>query len=206
MSWSAPADNGGGAITGYRVYVDGNAIGDVGGSSTGATVNNVPTGTHEFGVAAINSATGRSRDGTVNVSHRPDEAKAGQAADREGDGGQARRREDREDRLAAACGRGQPRDQRLPDHRLPAEQPRQVREDQHLAGARVGRALHHLRVELVGEAEVRGQGTQRSRLRSVERQVQRGPTAVVRASRAPAATRAASARVVVPVLPIAEDR
>ena len=78
LTWSAPADNGGGAITGYRVYVDGNAIGDVGGSSTGATVNNVPTGTHEFGVAAINSAgPGAVADVTVNVSDGPDEAKPG---------------------------------------------------------------------------------------------------------------------------------
>ena len=60
------------------MYVDGNAIGDVGGSSTGATSTTCRPDVHDFGVAAVNSAgPGRSRDVTVNVSDGPDEAKPG---------------------------------------------------------------------------------------------------------------------------------
>ncbi|HET9422165.1 MAG TPA: fibronectin type III domain-containing protein [Nocardioides sp.] len=80
LTWSAPANNGGGAITAYRVFVDGNQVpGDVPGNATGATVGGVPSGSHEFGVVAVNSAgPGPAAEVNVDVSNEePEEAKPG---------------------------------------------------------------------------------------------------------------------------------
>ena len=78
LSWSAPADDGGAAITGYNVYEDGTPIGTAPSSSTGGLVTNVPSGVHVYGVAAVNSeGEGAVAEVTVNATDAPAQAKPG---------------------------------------------------------------------------------------------------------------------------------
>ena len=56
LDWDAPADDGGGTITLYNLYSDDALIGTVGGGSTNALLDNIPTGSHDFAVGAVNSA------------------------------------------------------------------------------------------------------------------------------------------------------
>ena len=78
LQWSPPANDGGVAVSGYNVYVDGEFIGDVAGNPGGVTVNNVPSGTHTFGVAAVNSVgVGPQAQVTVDATDESDEARPG---------------------------------------------------------------------------------------------------------------------------------
>lgn len=80
LDWDPPASNGGGAITSYNIYADGSPIGTVGAGFTAATINNVPEGSHDFGVAAVNSAgEGPQAHVTVQVTDPDPEAKPGKA-------------------------------------------------------------------------------------------------------------------------------
>ncbi len=79
LDWDAPSSNGGAAITQYNIYLDGGLLGNV--TGTAAQVTNVPAGTHDFGVAAVNSAgEGPLAQVTVEVTDDPDpEARPGKA-------------------------------------------------------------------------------------------------------------------------------
>jgi titin len=64
LSWTAPGDNGGSAVTGYEIAVDGGAWTSVTGTST--TLSDVAEGSHTITVAADNAA-GRGAGATVTV-------------------------------------------------------------------------------------------------------------------------------------------
>lgn len=66
LTWTAPADDGGSPITAYHVYEDGTLIGEAPGDSTGGVVDNVSSGVHTYGVAAVNSE-GEGPKATVQV-------------------------------------------------------------------------------------------------------------------------------------------
>jgi hypothetical protein len=55
VTWHRPADDGGAAVTAYRIYVDGRVVGTVGGHSTAATLRNLRRGRHVVGVRAVNA-------------------------------------------------------------------------------------------------------------------------------------------------------
>jgi hypothetical protein len=78
LSWTAPASDGGAAITSYNVYEDGTLIGTAPAGSTGGVVTDVPSGVHVYGVAAVNSeGEGPHAEVTVNATDAPQQAKPG---------------------------------------------------------------------------------------------------------------------------------
>jgi hypothetical protein len=79
LHWNPPGDDGGAAVTQYNVYVDGDLVGDVApAADNGAQIGNVPTGSHDFGVSAVNSAgEGPQAHVTINVTDSTQTAKPG---------------------------------------------------------------------------------------------------------------------------------
>lgn len=85
VSWTAPADDGGTPITGYRIYRDGvrDPVATVGADATSASITGVwPGDTAAFGVTAINAAGESAESGLTDPVTVPDgaTAKPGQAA------------------------------------------------------------------------------------------------------------------------------
>ncbi|WP_244928247.1 fibronectin type III domain-containing protein [Nocardioides sp. W7] len=71
-TWSEPSTNGGAAITGYVVYVDGISRGTVAANSAGVRITGLAPGSHTLGVAAVNSVgTGPVATATVSVPAPP---------------------------------------------------------------------------------------------------------------------------------------
>ncbi|MBN9632019.1 MAG: RICIN domain-containing protein [Actinobacteria bacterium] len=85
VSWTAPADDGGTPITGYRIYRDGvtDPVATVGADATSASITGVwPGDTAAFGVTAFNAAGESAESGLTDPVTVPDgaTAKPGQAA------------------------------------------------------------------------------------------------------------------------------
>ena len=175
LSWSPPADDGGAPVTGYDVYMDDDFLGTV--PTAGAIVDNVPTGEHDFGVAAVNSeGAGPQAHVIVDASDVPG-GEAGEDPDRQGQARQARRQAHREGHLAAPGGSTNPA---IDGYQVLAF--RQKKKGKYvkvsLPGTRRGRRVESCSRRIDRYVQVRGEGAQRARLRRAQLEVERRPTAV----------------------------